>query len=45
MTRFQTQFASAFAAVLIVALSFGAIVTVPPAQAHAVQAPGLPALA
>ena len=34
MTRFQTHFASAFIALLIVTLSLNAIVTVPPAQAH-----------
>ena len=34
MTRFQTHFASAFAALLIVTVSLSAIVTVPPAQAQ-----------
>ena len=34
MTRFQTHFSSAFAALLIVTVSLNAIVTVPPAQAQ-----------
>ncbi len=37
MTRFQTHFASAFAALLIVTVSLSAIVTVPPAQAHSIS--------
>jgi len=34
MIRFQTQFASVFAAILIVSASFAAMFTVPPAQAQ-----------
>ena len=34
MTRFQTQFTSAFAAILIVTASFGAMFSAPPVQAQ-----------
>ncbi len=38
MTHFQTQFASALAAVLLVTVSIGVMFNAPPVQAHAVQA-------
>ena len=41
MTRFASQSLAAFAAVLMMAVSMNAIVTVPPVQAHSVTAPVL----
>jgi hypothetical protein len=38
MTRFQTQFTSAFAAILIVTASFGAMFNAAPAQAQHIAA-------
>ena len=38
MTRFQSQFTSALAAVLIVTASFGAMFNAPPAQAQQIAA-------
>lgn len=38
MIRFQTQFTSAFAAILIVTASFAAMFNAPPAQAQHVAA-------